>query len=195
MKIEITFSGKPASPRKRAIKRILALMAVLAIALVVPASAKYAEIGGTLMSTEINGMSQSNLQTLIDQRIAASSYPAAVNTPTLTGETYAGQPVYIARFTGTITAAPNTQEITLLLSVAQYRPIEYGGWIKMDSTGLNNILALGHTMLDGASLPNRYAVLRVSTAGSLDLISRSSNDRSAGAGAPYDVWVKYYIEP
>ena len=69
MKIEITFASKPVSPRKKAFRRILALMAMLALVLAIPASAKYAEISGTLMSSEIDGMTESGLETLIDGKI------------------------------------------------------------------------------------------------------------------------------
>ena len=66
MKIEITFANKPTPPRcqNKGFKRVLVLMTLLALVLAIPASAKYAEISGTLMSTEIDGMTKSELDSL-----------------------------------------------------------------------------------------------------------------------------------
>ena len=58
MKIEIKLvrNQAPANPRKKALMRVVALLALLALVLAIPASAKYVDSGGAVFSTELDSV-------------------------------------------------------------------------------------------------------------------------------------------
>ena len=61
MTIKIEFNRPPASPRKKAVRRVIALLALLALVFVIPASAKYVGDGDVVWSTTLDSVSTSDL--------------------------------------------------------------------------------------------------------------------------------------
>ena len=195
MKIEIKFvrNQAPANPRKKTLGRVVALLALLAIVLAIPASAKYVGEGSAVFSTALDSALYTGTSPVTVTGTAIGLTPGMYTYPTtetLTGETYDGWPVYIRRFTGTITCAANTQHeihvaTGLYTGTTVWRIVDCGGSWYYDSGASRGNTALFSCAKDGSVSSGIY----IGAGGELGFHSFSST--MARTNEPYSIWVKY----